>query len=228
MTSRKKSPVKGYIMLLVFAVVLAAFFTPMFQGKNGLDYLDSLFNSISKGSANYIPGVVEKTKAFEEKRIQAAFAMQDDTSARQAARMLTAAGAQATAEGRKVKMEGDFGTMLQGCLSDAWAMYDNQGAKVSERYGINEREALYLWWNILRGLEKDLKSQKKFNEAKFAATVNQKAVELAYNYYGVQSQSIGSRWGMVLFSLVFYVVYTMWYGFGILYCFEGWGLKIGH
>jgi len=24
------------------------------------------------------------------------------------------------------------------------------------------------------------------------------------------------------------VVYTVWYGFGIMFLFEGWGMKIGH
>jgi len=32
----------------------------------------------------------------------------------------------------------------------------------------------------------------------------------------------------VIFSLVFYVVYTLWYGFGIMYMFEGWGLRLEH
>ncbi|OQX07381.1 MAG: hypothetical protein BWK76_24920, partial [Desulfobulbaceae bacterium A2] len=75
---------------------------------------------------------------------------------------------------------------------------------------------------------KDLTAQKKFKEAKFAHSTNQKAVEMAYNYYGVQAQRIADRWGVVVLSLVFYVCYTMWYGFGIMFCFEGWGLKIGH
>jgi hypothetical protein len=33
---------------------------------------------------------------------------------------------------------------------------------------------------------------------------------------------------MILVALGFYVVYTLWYGFGIMYVFEGLGLKIGH
>jgi hypothetical protein len=28
-------------------------------------------------------------------------------------------------------------------------------------------------------------------------------------------------------SLVFYVVYTLWYGFAIMYMFEGWGHAVG-
>ena len=29
-------------------------------------------------------------------------------------------------------------------------------------------------------------------------------------------------------TLVFYVVYTVWYGFAIIFMFEGWGLKLSH
>jgi len=45
----------------------------------------------------------------------------------------------------------------------------------------------------------------------------------------VVPEQIRDKAGIVIFSLVFYVVYTIWYGFGILFIFEGWGLKIsGH
>ena len=53
-------------------------------------------------------------------------------------------------------------------------------------------------------------------------------MECAYNYYGVVPQNIMDKWGIVVFSLVFYVIYTMWYGYSILFMFEGWGLKLEH
>jgi hypothetical protein len=31
-----------------------------------------------------------------------------------------------------------------------------------------------------------------------------------------------------LAALVGYVLYTIWYGFAILFLFEGWGLKLDH
>jgi len=77
-------------------------------------------------------------------------------------------------------------------------------------------------------MEKDLKEQTKFNEAKIVALVVKKAVESCYNYYKIEPQKIGDRLGIVIFSLVFYVIYTLWYGFAIMFMFEGWGMKIGH
>lgn len=38
----------GLIMMALFTVVLVAIFMPLFNGKNGLEYLDNLYNSISR------------------------------------------------------------------------------------------------------------------------------------------------------------------------------------
>jgi len=55
-----------------------------------------------------------------------------------------------------------------------------------------------------------------------------KVVETSYNYYTIEPQKITDKMGIVIFSLVFYVVYTLWYGFSILFMFEGWGLRLEH
>lgn len=81
---------------------------------------------------------------------------------------------------------------------------------------------------ILNGFDKALKKQSAFEQAKVAFNINAKVVETAYNYYKVKPEKIMDKMGIVIFSLVFYVVYTMWYGFAILFVFEGWGLKIAY
>jgi hypothetical protein len=58
--------------------------------------------------------------------------------------------------------------------------------------------------------------------------IKKKAVETAYNYYNIEPQKISDRFGIILLSLVFYVVYTVWYGFSIMFMFEGWGMKLEH
>ena len=70
--------------------------------------------------------------------------------------------------------------------------------------------------------------QKKFKEAKIIDLVKTKAVETSYNYYGIEGQKITDRIGVVTFSLIFYVIYTLWYGFGIMYLFEGVGMQLEH
>ncbi|MBU4345679.1 MAG: hypothetical protein KKC73_09740, partial [Proteobacteria bacterium] len=67
-----------------------------------------------------------------------------------------------------------------------------------------------------------------FKEAKVVALAIKKVVETSYNYYKIVPEKIGNKVGIVIFSLVFYVVYTLWYGFAILFMFEGWGLRLEH
>jgi len=107
-------------------------------------------------------------------------------------------------------------------------MYRNDGEKVSGKYGYDEKRVLFNWWKAFEEMDKDLKKQKKFKEAKIVALVVKKAVESSYNYYKIESQRISDRWEVVLFSLISYVVYTLWYGFAIMFMFEGWGLKLEH
>jgi len=53
-------------------------------------------------------------------------------------------------------------------------------------------------------------------------------VEPAYNYYGVEAVPMGNMIWVALAALVGYVLYTIWYGYAILFLFEGWGLKLTH
>ena len=56
----------GAALMAVFLAALAVVFSPIFgDGKNALDYLDGVFNSISKASAYYIPASVEKARRLE-------------------------------------------------------------------------------------------------------------------------------------------------------------------
>ena len=129
--------------------------------------------------------------------------------------------------GSEVKAAGQLDTILNACLADAEAMYQNQGEGIAKRYGMHEKVALHGWWKVLGAMEKDFNRQKLFGAAKLADTTKLKTVECAYNYYGIEPQSIKERWGIVLFSLVFYVVYTIWYGYAVMYLFEGLGYELG-
>jgi hypothetical protein len=88
--------------------------------------------------------------------------------------------------------------------------------------------ALYNWWQVLKGTEKNLKKQNRFKEAGVVDLIVKKAIETSYNYYQIEPQKITDRLGIVILSLVFYVVYTVWYGFAIMFLFEGWGLRLEH
>jgi hypothetical protein len=216
----------GCVLLLSFAIVLFAIFMPLADGQNTLAYLDNLYNSIAKGSANYLPKLREKVASHAAERVSLSVALESAISRERAASILGAAGLETSQEGPLLTVSGELGVLLEACLVDADAMYHNRGAEVSRRYGMDEREALHTWWLVLGGLERGLNLKERFADASLVATLKIKTVETAYNFYGIEPQSIADRWFIVLLSLVFYIVYTVWYGYGIMYLFEGLGIRL--
>lgn len=227
--NKKSKMAAGSVMMAVFVAVLIAFFSPIFNGHNGLDYLDSLYNSISKNSAYYIPELSKQAAKYNGTKLDTTITLSDAETAQRAALLFAAAGAQAAAAGDKVKITGDLGKVFASTLNDTESMYHNQGEKLAARYqGKDGKLMLYTWWSSYTALEKALNRQKNFAQAKFVKLVQAKAVEMTYNYYGIQPQSIGERWLIVALSLLFYVIYTLWYGFGVMYMFEGAGYQLEH
>jgi hypothetical protein len=228
MIEKKREFYGGLGLLVGFVVVLAVIFSPVFKGHNGLEYLDDLYNSISKGSAYYIPKVKKEIETFAGKSVNVTIAMADDGQAKQTAALLMKGDALVNVSGTRLRIEGDLAKILLNCLADADSMYINDGQTVAAKYGYNERQVLYNWWQALKALNKDLTKQKQFRAASAVDTVATKAVETSYNYYRIEPQKISDRAFIVFFSLVFYVIYTLWYGFSIMFMFEGWGLKLEH
>jgi hypothetical protein len=228
MSTQKGKLMTGIVLMVLFTAVFVAIFMPLFGGRNGLEYLDNLYNSISKGSAYYIDALRESVATIDPPDLTITLTMQSEMQAEQSVALFMQAGAQVGRDGAQLKVSGNIVRILERCLDDAQAMYDNDGNAVRSRYGYAEKAVLYNWWSALKAMDADLKNQKKFKAAKMADLVNQKAVETAYNYYGIKGQKISDRLGVVIFSLIFYVIYTIWYGFGIMYLFEGWGMQIEH
>ena len=228
MIEKKKEFFGGIILLIGFVVILVIIFSPVFKGQNGLEYLDDLYNSISKGSAYYIPKVKAETDTFSGRSVTATIEMKDESQTQQTAALFMKSGALVNISGTRLKIEGDLGKILANCLADADRMYMNDGQAISSKYGYNERQALLNWWQALTAMDKVLKKQKQFQEAKTVDLVIKKAVETSYNYYQIEPQKISDRAFIVFFSLVFYVIYTLWYGFAVMFLFEGWGLKLEH
>lgn len=228
MIVHKKEFYAGFGLFVVFWIVLIILFMPVFGGKNALENLDMLYNSISKGSAYYIPKAKKAAKPLNGTQVSLDLKLDTDKQAEQIVTLFEKGGARVQVSGANLKVSGDLGQILENSLTDADYMYHNDGKRLSNKYGISEKEALYNWWKALKALDLALKKQKKFEAAKVVDLVQKKAVETAYNYYGIESQKITDRFGVVTFSLIFYVVYTLWYGFAIMYMFEGLGLRLGH
>ena len=228
MIAHKKIFYLGFGLIVIFTIVLVILFMPVFGGQNALENLDMLYNSISKGSAYYIPKVKKEAQPLNGTQISVDLEFDNDPQAKQIASLFEKGGARVQVSGANLKITGDLGQILENSLKDADYMYHNDGKRVSEKYGIPEKQALYNWWKALKALDFALKKQKKFEAARVVDLLQKKAVETAYNYYGIEPQKITDRFGVVTFSLIFYVVYTLWYGFAIMYMFEGWGLRLEH
>lgn len=229
MAANKKELAGGIGLMAVFLIVLVMFFMPLLNGKNGLDYLDNLFNSISKGSAYYIPSIKETIgKSETGKEITVKLSYDSAELATESAALFSKAGATVTEDAEKLNVTGDFGNILMNCLEDSDALFHNKGDVLQEKYGIEGRKVLFNWWTSLKAMKKSFDKQEQFANGKTVYTVMTRAVECSYNYYKIVPESMSNKLGTVIFSLVFYVVYTMWYGYAILFMFEGWGLQIGH
>jgi hypothetical protein len=226
MSGRKGKLGIGIALLVSFFVVLAVFFSPVFGGQNGLDYLDNLYNSISKGSAYYIPKVQHLVENHGSKEVTLNLKMADSATALAVEPLFAAAGSTTAVEANNLMVNGDLEAIFSACLSDADAAYHNNDGELESKYGVGVRKTMYGWWAALTAIEKDLKRQKIFDSADLTHSVQAKTVECAYNYYGIEPQKIADRWGIVLFSLVFYVVYTIWYGYAIMFIFEGLGFEL--
>ena len=228
MIANRKEFFSGLGMMVVFAVVLVLIFSPLYGGKNGLQYLDNLFNSISKGSANYQDMVQEKAKAMEGFAFEVTMEPVNAEMDEAIASVLRSAGATVTQVDGGLKVAGDLGGVLGAATQDSKDMYLNQGQAVAQRRNMEERLALYTWYKVLTKLEKQLTRQELFDKAAEVSKINKRGLETAYNYYGIEAQKASDKMLIIVACLVFYVVYTLWYGFSILFMFEGWGLKLEH
>jgi len=229
MSMQAKLKVRGIFMLITFAMLLAVIFMPVFPGKiNGLDYMDNLFNMISKGSSYFVPDALKKSEKYAGKMIDVKVKLDDETRAAETAKLVQMSGAQAAVAGKEVAIKGDMALIMKGSLVDSDFMFKNDGKPVSDKYGYPEKQAMFNWHTLFKKISADLTKQEKFEEAKPFADIQKKALEPAYNYYGVKAEDWKENIALVIFALAFYVFYTLWYGFGLMYLFEGLGLKIGH
>ncbi len=219
----------GVALMAVFLAGITLVFRPMFEnGKNALDYLDGVFNSTSKASAYYIPAARARATKLGAAPIAVKIKVKGPEQALQTEKLFRAAGATVAIADTKLSVSGDLGRILAEALADADAMFKNEGARVSRKHGFEERRVLYAWHTALGEVMKELNRQEMFREAAAVRDAMTKGLEPAYNYYGVTAIAMKDMIWIALAALVGYVLYTVWYGYAILFLFEGWGLKLEH
>ncbi|MDR3043849.1 MAG: hypothetical protein LBU75_06240 [Desulfovibrio sp.] len=225
----KSSFTKGLLLMGSFCAVFFMIFMPLFPGDGGkaltgLEYSDDLFNKLSKGSSYFIPETQKRIEPVKGKIVDVSYTSK---KAADAAKVFTAAGVPASADGSTLKVQGDLGTLLAAAVADSDAMYKNDGASVSARYaGMDHMAVMEAWWEGLNPMIKALQKNKMVDEANVIDSVLKRAVETGYNFYGIPAAKVMDKMGVMIGLLVFYVLYTMWYGFAIFELFDGIGLTM--
>ena len=216
---------KGMVMTVVFVAVLVTMFMPIFEGENAFRAADKLFNTISKGSTYYVPLLEEMVAPHDDGAVDGPIKLQEGARA-DVETVFAKIGANVSDRPDGLNVDIGFEALFDAVLGDVDDMFHNRGEKVSARYGIPEKRVLYAWWNGLRGVEKALSAEKRFTEAKVMSEVLDRGVAVGYNYYKVEPQKAADRWSILTFALVFYVAYTLWWGFAVYFLFEGVGLQL--
>ncbi|MBI5074754.1 MAG: hypothetical protein HZB62_06260 [Nitrospirae bacterium] len=216
----------GSFLATTFLGVLLLIFSPVFNGKNGLQFADDSFNRLSKGSSYFIPKVSKSVEKVIGKQLSQVITFDKADDAQTAAKLFSTAGAKTEAQETKVSLEGDLAAILKSTVADADAMFKNDGKVVADKYGMDEKKAMKSWWMALGKIEKNMKKEKQIEEAKVVSEVNKKAVEPAYNFYKIEGEKVADHAGMLSGLLIFYVAYTMWWGYSIFYLFDAFGLSM--
>jgi len=187
---------------------------------------------LSKGSSYFIPGVQKQLVKVDGKvvTITAKLKEADVKLAPRAVENLKKAGVEAAVNGNAVTYTGDLGKILGAALQDADDMFNDRGQTVLDRYGVSdkgaEKEITKAWWAVLDASVKELQKQKLIEEAKIVGNVNKRGLEPGYNFYGIPGGKVSDNVLPLAGLLIFYVVYTMWYGYAIFDMFAGIGLSM--
>lgn len=233
MAINRKPLVRGSFMLASFAIMFSLILMPIWPGPEGekltgLQYADAEFNGLSKGSSYFIPEAAMAAGAMMNRTINMATRLANPEQASLAARILEKAGMAVKQDGDIVSFAGDLGDALKAAVHDSDLLYNNNGEAVSAKYdGAEPLAVARAWWHTLNPCIQRLQKEGKNLEATAVQEVIKRAIEPGNNFYGIKAQKISANVFLVFSLLLFYVLYTLWYGFGMYEIFEGLGLMGG-
>ena len=150
-----------------FLSVLYYMFTPNFNGTNAFHASDNLFNSISKGSTYYIPQVMAEAKEFDGKAFKATIFADDQTLVPYARKILMKNGFTVLNTDPGITVSGDLGVLMVRAVEDSDAMFKNNGQVLAQKYAMDEKLAMFVWWTMMKEIKSSLNQQKLFRPAIF-------------------------------------------------------------
>lgn len=215
----------GLVMALGFTVVMVVMFLPVVGSRTPLEAADDLFNSVAKQSSYYVPELREHAQKYRAAPIDMRLTLPDPEAATQAATVLKADGAEASASGAVLTLKGNLGPLLAKTLDDTEAAFNNS-KQVASGPGLGAKEVMYARWSTLKQIYKQLRAKSEFEKASAVEEVTSKGVEVAYNFYGIVPRAASANVGILSLALVFYLIYTMWWGYAIMWLCDGIGLQM--
>ena len=234
-----KAFTRGLLLMASFIAVFVLFFMPIFPSQeggektNGLVYADHMFNTLSKGSANFFDSTLSNQRSvnvaiqnIKETEIDITITFKNADLVADAVTLVNSLGLQAQAADGSIAIKGSLFTLLDTIIKDAELLYHNDVDKITGLRGIDGKQTVRIWWNIASTMINPLQQKGMNSEASIVNTVMTKGIEPAYNFFGITPQRVVDNIPLVAGFLIFYVVYTMWYGFAIFELFEGVGLTM--
>jgi hypothetical protein len=216
--------ITGLALLVSFGVTLAVFLSPVFGGATGLQVVDGIFNSLSKGSAYYIPELQREADRFAGVPVELVYRPKSAGELEKAFVLFSSAGAAAVKDNGGIRVSGDLALLAKNALADADSLFKAGREVPVSRYGFSQKEAVYYWWAAFRQIRSVCLQENRAAEAVYAENVTIKALEPAYNYAGIPAARFAEVKGISIGSLLFYIVYTIWYGLAIMLIFESLGI----
>lgn len=227
----KKKFFQGAILFLSFAALFWTMTLPLFHDSagaklNSLEYADTIFNELSKGSSWFIPDVQKAISELGEKNVNLSARIANADYRRIALMELERAEiADRREEGDIIHFSGNLAPLLSLATENSASLYNNDGAAVSARYeGAAPLQVSAAWWRLLNPCIKELQKRGEVAAAKVVEMVVKKAVEPGNNFYGLPTARVSENIILVCAMLAFYVLYAIWYGFAIYHLFDGFGL----
>ncbi|MDH4205933.1 MAG: hypothetical protein OEV45_10420 [Desulfobacteraceae bacterium] len=220
----KKEFTLGAVLTVTFFVLLFMMHTTTvisIKGKSIVHYTDEMFVSVSKGSVYFIPELVETADKYIGKPLDVKIKKNE-----KAALLFEKVNASVELKNGGLKIKGDLGEILKNVLKDADAVFKGEDRGLYDRYGYAGKDVIHQWWLSLKEIEGVYKKAKKFDEIKSLETVRVKALEPAFNFCGVEAASASQHALGISAVIVFYVIYTVWWGYAIYFLSEGVGLMM--
>jgi uncharacterized membrane protein YfcA len=216
----------GITGLVLFAVVFVIGMMPIYNGQNALASFDQVFNSVAKDSISVqnFSDVKNSISDFDGTDVNISFAAKEaEEKAIENVVSKNGMKYEELQDGR-IRIIGNLGSMSSAAFADATSLYNNDSATLTTKYGTDPKETMYSWWLVYDGIAKRYTQQDEGANAAFTKSMELKVIEPAYNFSGIEPKSVQKDPLPIVLLLLFYLIYTLWYGFSIMFIFEGFGI----